>query len=178
MPVSAEDLKRRRIERMRLGQATSEIVTLPEAELRFALVPLTEREFDMGISYSASIEVDDNYGGAEARDRAQMHSDIFHAARTVEDLSVQYFSSIEAVKELDLEDINKITQMYVNMSLETSPTLDGLSDEDLDELKKASETIVWSELSGPRWIALKHYLLLTSPTLLMDKLSGSISTDS
>lgn len=178
MAITAEQIKARRIERMRLGQSTCQIINLPDAELRFALVPLTEEEFDMGIAYSASIDVEDNLGGAEKRDRAQMHSDIFHAARQVEDLNVKYFDSIEAVKQLDLEDINRITQMYVHMSIEVSPSLDGISEEELEELKKASGEIAWSELNGPQWIALKHYLLLTMPELLMAKLSGSTSIDS
>lgn len=178
MGVSREEIAKRRIERMRQGQEAGEIVDLVEAGLRFYLVPLSEREFDMGISFAASIEVEDNLGGAQARDRAQMHSDIFHASRSMSDIGKKFFDDIEAVKELDLADINYIAERYQMMALETSPTLDGLSDEELDELKKGFEAIEWKELNGPQWIALKRCLLLTLPTLLMDKLSGSTSTES
>jgi len=178
MGVSREEIQKRRIERMRQGQGAGEIVVLEESGLRFNIVPLTEREFDMGISYSASIDVEDNLGGAQARDRAQMHSDIYHAARVVEDLTTHYFDDIEAVKEIGLDELNYIGERYQMMALETSPTLDGLSDEEVAELKKAFEAIEWNELSGPQWIAVKRCLLLTLPTLLMDKLSGSTSTDS
>ena len=178
MGVSKDEIKKRRIERMRQGQNAGVIIGLEGTEMRFSLVPLTEREFDAGISYAASIEVEDNIGGAEKRDRAQMHSDIFHASRTIENLQSHYFEDIEAVKELDVAEINFIAENYAMMALETSPTLDGLSEEALQELKKSFGEIEWNELSGPQWIALKRCLLITLPMQLMDKLSGSTSTDS
>jgi hypothetical protein len=174
-------LKERKLARMRMGQESCEIVDIPsDPEMRVALVPLTEKEMQEGITAAAALHAPgDNMAAAILRDRHRQCCDMWHSARLTNDLQVKAFDSVEQMVEvLDNVDINVLGERYILMVDESSPAVDGLSDADLADLKKDFGTIPWSELSGKRWAAVKLCHSVLFPGQLLDRSLGSTSTSS
>lgn len=164
-----DDLREhRRLARMRLGQDAPDLIALKSApEIRVALVPLTEAEYELGLHAAAGLDVQDNAYGVEARDRLLQVNNLFHAVRDPNDTGKKLFESPEQLAtELENVDINHLTEMYGRLVDDSSPALEGLSDEDLDDLKKALETIDWNALSGKPWFHLKSFFLTLTPEQL------------
>jgi len=177
----AEQIREKnRLARMRLGQDAPDLVDLPaHPEIRVALVPLSERETQMGMIHGASLDVPDNSAGLQARNRAVAHCDLWNAMRDPADLNAKVFSSIdELVDELAPEEIDTLLDHLSALMDYSSPYGDGLTDELLETLKKASEAIEWNGLTGRRWAVVKLYLSVMSPELLQVSLYGSGSTES
>ena len=169
-----------RVTRMRLGQEAPEYPDLlAHPEIRVAMVPLAERDTQAGVIWAASLGFPDNAAGLQASNRAVVQSDVWHALRDPDDLSKKIFPSIEAMTdELGPEEIDHLADNLMTMMDYASPTVDGLTDKQLDDLKKASEKIEWNALSGRRWAITKLYLSIFAPELLAVSLSGSGSIDS
>lgn len=181
MSKLAEQIREKnRLARMRLGQDAPDLIDLPaHPEVRVAMVPLSERETQMGMIYGASLDVPDNSAGLQARNRAVAHSDLWNSLRDPADLNAKVFDSVEdLIDELAPEEIDILLDNLASLMDYSSPHGDGLTDEILDTLKKASETIEWSGLTGRRWAVVKLYLSVMSPELLQVSLFGSGSTES
>jgi hypothetical protein len=172
--------EKNRLARMRLGQEAPDLIELPaHPEIRVAMVPLSERETQMGMIYGASLDVPDNSAGLQARNRAVSHSDLWNSLRDPSDLNAKVFDSVEdLIDELAPEEIDILLDNLATLMDYSSPHGDGLTDEVLDHLKKASETIEWSGLTGRRWAVVKLYLSVMSPELLQVSLYGLGSTES
>lgn len=166
--------------RMRQGQDVGEPVTIPSMpHIRVALVPLTEGESQAGIVLAAQLDVMDNSAGFHARNRIALQSDIFHAAREMGDLSIKVFESMdEMIGLLDGSDIDVLADNLAVLMDYASPSVDGLSNEDLDALKKAFGETDWSALSGRQWAALKLACQALFPDLLRARSLGTSSIDS
>lgn len=170
----------RRIAKIRLGQAAPDFVPLKSnPDVRIALVPLTEAEYQQALEAAAMIDIPDNAYGIEVRDRtAQVHS-LYHAIREPGDPSKKVFSSVESMLDpengLEPIDINYLAEYYNRMIDFSSPTLEGLSDEQLDELKKALVTIDWSALSGKPWWHLRQFFMTLPAGVPLDN-SPSLSS--
>lgn len=174
-----------RLARMRMGQAAWEPITFPTMSdasgdpIRFAQVPLTEAETQQGVMLAAGLDVQENMAGYTARNRAAQVSDVWHSLRDPHDLSQKAFESIEEmVAELEPTDIDLAVDGLSILMDYASPSIDGLSDEVLDDLKVAFAETDWSALSGRRWAAVKLCCQHLLPELLQAKLSGSTSTES
>lgn len=174
-----------RFTRMRAGQMTCEFVEFPSVTtpsgdaLRVAQVPLTEYEAQQGVIAAANLEVADNFAGMTARNRAALLSDVWHSLREPSDLTRKAFESVEEMAQvLEPTDIDLASDSLTTLMDYASPAIDGLSDKDLVELKKAFAKIDWSALSGRRWAAVKQCCLILVPELLQAKLSGFSSTES
>jgi hypothetical protein len=168
-----------RLTRMRLGQEVGERVQIPSVEVGVLLVPLTEGESQQGLFAAAALEVPDNQAGLMARERAATISDVWHAVRDPGDATRKVFATPdEMVEELDPRDIDYLADQLVLIQSYASPALDGLSQEELNELKKAFGETDWSGLTGRRWAAVKLCCSILFPELLQVKLRGSSSTDS
>lgn len=162
---------------MRQGQDVGEPVTIPSMpSIRVQLVPLTEGESQAGIVLAAQLEVQDNAAGFHARNRIALQSDIFHAAREPGDLGIKVFESMEEmVEQLDGTDIDHLADNLAILMDYASPAIDGLSNEDLDDLKKAFGETDWSVLSGRQWAAVKLACQALFPDLLRVKSLGTSS---
>jgi hypothetical protein len=163
-----------RIQRMRLGQEAPVMAALPSRpEVRAALVPLTEGEHQQTLEAAASLEVGDNPYGIEMRDRAMQVATVFHALREPDNLKKKVYESIEQMVSdedvgLEFDDINKLNEEYLAMVDWSSPSLDGLDEEKLGELKKAFEMLDLSGLSGRAW----HHLKMFFSTITVEQLQG------
>lgn len=178
---SYEVLKERRAERMRLGKAVCEIVEfLSDPEIRLALVPLTDAEFQNSLVQAAQANVTEISSTHEVilRDRVQKCAIILSAARETDDLTKPFFESMLEVTSLDANDINHVFSYYEQMMEFSSPSLEDLSQADMDEIKKALEEVDWNGLSGRSWYAAKRFLLTLSPQQPPDNLFGSSQTQS
>lgn len=169
-----------RLTRMRLGQEAPEFPDLlAHPEVRVAMVPLVERETQASVIYAASLGYPDNAAGLQATNRAIVVHDVWQALRDPNNLDAKAFPTLEGmVDELAPEEIDHLGDFLVTLMDYASPALDGLTDEQLVVLKKASEKIDLSGLSGRRWAVTKLWLSVMSPELLAASLSGSGSTDS
>lgn len=175
--------KNSRISRMRLGQEVPHFADVPstrhgETPTRLVIVPLTEAEHHKGLAMAAAyqIEGDENTMNIELRDRYMQCCDLFHALRDPDDMTKLAFESpLEMLGVLEAGDINHLGEEYMIMADDSSPALDGLSDEQLEELKKALEALDWSALSGRPWAHLKSFFLTLSATQLRGSLPGSFS---
>jgi len=178
--VSAREAIRKegRLRRMRLGQDAPEFVSLiTNPEIRVALVPLTEAEYHIGLKAAMDLPAADNTQGMMLRDRWQQVTDVWNALREPHDPTKRVYESVEQmVAELEHTDINYLSDMYLRMVEDSSPALDGVTDEQIEELKKACLTIDWSVLSGRAWWHLKAFLSSLTPEQLQVKLPGSLST--
>jgi hypothetical protein len=168
-----------RLRRMRLGQEAPEFVNLrSNPEIRLALVPLTEAESEYGLKAAMTLPAEDNELGILYRDRWQQVCDLWNALREPHDVTNRiYETPQEMVEELETLDINYLSECYMRMLEDTTPSMDGVSDEQLEELKKAFVTIDWSVLSGKAWWHLKQCLFHLGQGQLKVKLPGSLSTE-
>ena len=163
----------RRIAKMRMGQEAPDFVTLrSNPEIRFALVPLTEREYQWTLDSAADIPAPENVYGVDLRDRTMQVTTLLYALRDPGNPEKRVFESLEQMldEELGLEptDINYLSECYQRMIDFSSPALDGLDDEQLDELKKALVTIDWNALSGKPWWHLKGVFMTLPAGLPLD----------
>jgi hypothetical protein len=176
---TAEILKdRRRLSRMRMGQDAPEYRALiSDPEIRVALVPMTEAEHEQGMKMAAQINLPDNEAALAYRDRWMQVCDLVHIIREPRDLKKKMFESPEELIEaLEVGDVNYLSEEYIMLVDQSSPHLDGLNDEQLEELKKAFSALDLSALSGRAWWLLKNFFLTISLMQLPVKLPGSFST--
>lgn len=165
---SFELFKEKRAERMRLGNAVCEIVDLlSQPDMRVALVPLTDAEFQNSLMAAAQANVTDLASTHEVfyRDRIQKCAIILASAREPDDLSKPFFETLQEVTEMDYMDINHLFSYYEQMIEFSSPKLENLSEEELSEIKKVLLEMDWSALSGGSWYAAKRFLSSLTPTL-------------
>jgi hypothetical protein len=166
-----------RLRRMRLGQDAPEFEYLrSNPEIRVALVPLTEAENEYSLKAAMQLPAEDNTQGLLYRDRWQQMCDLWQATREPHDIEKKVFESVEEMTtELEARDINYLSEAYMRMLDESTPLQDGVTDEQLEELKKAFVTIDWSVLSGKAWWHLKQCLSYLGQEPLKVKLPGSSS---
>jgi hypothetical protein len=178
--VSAREAikKEGRLRRMRLGQDAPEFVNLiTNPEIRVALVPLTEAEYHIGLKAAMDLPAADNAQGMMYRDRWQQVTDVWNSLREPHNPTQRVYESVEQmIAELEHTDINYLSDMYLRMVEDSSPMLDGVTEEQIEEIKKACLTIDWSVLSGRAWWHLKAFLSSLTPEQLQVKLPGSLST--
>lgn len=178
MGVREELRERTRLKRIRMGQEAPELVEIPSMpDVRVALVPLTEAESMQGLIRASAQNHGDNMAAAQIAAREAMLSDIWHAMRDPDDIGQRAFESVEAVKEtLEPSDVDHMIDQLTVLIDYASPSLDGLSDEEINNLKKAFVLIDWSALTGRRWSALRLCLSLLLPELLQARFSSTTST--
>ena len=180
MATTRERIKERRLERMRLGQAVCDYVTLPsDPEIRVCIVPLTEAQFRQVLEKVASVKLPDDMAGAAVKDRTLAQETLVRAIREEHDLTEPVYESVEDLMEdFDVIDVDHVIDCYNEMLDKSSPGLDGLSPEELERLKKALQAMDWSALSGSAWYAAKRFLSRISQVPLLDNSPGSTSTNS
>jgi hypothetical protein len=159
---------------MRLGQAVCEIIPLlSDPEIRVALVPLKEKEYQKSLSMVASLDLPETTPGADARDEIQKAEVLSYAIRETDNLDERiYMSGEELADDIEAHEINYIFDAYLEMVNQTSPAIDGLSEKDFETLKKVLKQMNWNELSGQQWYAAKRFLLSIFPNALQDNLLG------
>lgn len=171
------EYKERKLERLRLGQATCEFTELlSDPDTRIALVPLTEGEYSISLAEADKCLAGDNPAGLSLRDETQRQLVIFYAARQMGNLEIKFFDDVREVLELDAHDINHLYDVYLEMVAMNSPSMMGMSEDDFLALSSALPKIRWSELSGPQWYAAQRFLNSIRPHLLTASFSGSPST--
>lgn len=176
----SERIKERRLERMRLGQAVCDYVDLPsDPEIRLCIVPLTEAQYRQALEKVASVKLPDDMSGAAIKDRTLAVETLVRAIREEDNLSQQVYSTADELSEdLDVYDVDHVIDCYNEMVEKASPSIDGLSPEDLERLKKVLPTMDWNALSGSAWYAAKRFLSRISQVPLLDNSPGSTSTNS
>ena len=159
-----------RIARMRMGQEAPTLVSPPSApEVRIAMVPLLEHEHEKALTEAASLELPDNPYGIDRRDRTLQAATLFYSLRDPEDIEQMAFPNAQKMVEvLESADINHLLEEYSSMVDFSSPSIDGITDEQLDEIKKALTRIDLRGLYGKPWWHLKQFL----STLSVDQLPG------
>jgi hypothetical protein len=178
MSALSEQLKERRLSRMRLGKAVAEIrPLLSDPEIQLAIVPLTESEYLNCLTKTVALDLPDNIAGASMRDRHNTNELLVRALRDPEDLTKRPFSGVDELTEsLNVEDINFLMEAYWQMMAEVSPSVEMLSDADIEELKKVLGEIDWKGITGKQCYALKNFLSTLGLMLLPDNTPGSLST--
>jgi hypothetical protein len=178
MGRTGDQIKERRAARMRLGQATAEIVSLlSDPEMQVAIVPLTEGEYQKALDVAAAVDAPENTMGILAREERQKAEMLSYACREVDDFTQRAWNSGERLAEgLDQADVNHLWDIYMEMVSTISPSILGLGTEEFEAVKKALQTMDWNELSGTQWWALERFLLSISPILPTDSRPGSSST--
>ncbi len=179
--VSVKDkISERRIDRMRLGQAVCDFVPLTsDPEIRLAIVPLFEAEYLQALNAVAQTDAPDDLAGMQLRDRKQAQEILIRAIREPEDLTQRvYADADELMEQLTVGDIDELLDRYNEMCEQSSPRLEGIPDEEFENLKKVLQEMSWSDLSGRAWYAAKRFLSSISPSPLMDKSPGFTSTNS
>lgn len=163
-----------------MGQDTAEIVSIPSMpEIRVAQVPLTERESQAGIIRASLLEVQDNAAGLQARNRAAIESDVWNSLREPANPQTKVFDSIEDMTDqVQASDIDHLADNLMLLMSYASPAIDGLTDKELEELKKAFGETDWSALTGKRWAAVKLCVSTLFPELLQVRSLGSSLTES
>lgn len=171
-------LSRRRLARMRLGQATAEYVSLvSDPEVRIALVPLTEAEFQESFTDAAKLNVGDNIAGTMVRERRARVQQVWRSCRPTGDLGTYMFQTFEEFREsLTAADIDGLIDVYEEMTHDLSPSMEQISPEELELLKKALLEMDWNDLSGRSWYAAKRFLSSISLAQPTDRSPGSSST--
>lgn len=172
---TAEKIRERRLDRMRLGQTVGDVHQIPsDPEISVAIVPLTEAEYVQCLSITSSRGISEDISGAALRDRFNQAEVLLRACREPNDLETHMFESLEELTDvLEVTDINFLTDMYFEMSETSSPSMDEIPPEDLDDLKKALQEIDWNALSGRQWYALRRFLFSIMPELLQANSLGS-----
>lgn len=179
MASTAEKIRERRLERMRLGQAVCDFVPLiSDPESRLTIVPLTEAQYRQVLEKVAILDQPDNVAGMAVRDRVQAQEILVRAIREESDLTQRAYNDLdEMLEDLDQLDIDELFDRYQEMNEKASPSLEGISPKELVELKKLLQTMDWNALSGRAWYAAKRFLSEIIPTPLLDNSLGSTSTN-
>jgi hypothetical protein len=89
-----------------------------------------------------------------------------------------YSSTEEMLEDLEVADIDALIDGYNEMIAKSSPSLDGITEEEIEDLKKVFQTMDWNALSGRSWYAAKRFLSTISPEQLRDNSHGSTSINS
>lgn len=178
--ATRDRIRERRLDRMRLGQAVCSYVTLPsDPEIRLCIVPLTEAQYRQVLEKVSATESPDDLAGFQIKDRVQAEEIIVRSIREEHDLTERVYDSIdEMLEDLEQQDMDHLFDEYNEMIEKASPSLEGISDEELENLKKALQTMDWNDLSGSAWYAAKRFLSRISPSPLLDNSVGSISIPS
>lgn len=174
-----EEIKTRKLDRMRLGQAVCEIVEIPSVpEVRVGVVPLTDAEAQMALDEAARVETADNIAGLMLRDHVQKVAQLAFAIRDPQDLSKRvYRTGKELQEDLDETDVNYIFDTYMELTENSNPAIEQIDPVEFEHLKKVLQEMDWNELSGRSWFAAKRFLgALNRDKLLPDSLLGSTST--
>jgi hypothetical protein len=177
---TAEKLKERKLDRMRLGQAACDIVPLvSDPEIRVALVPLTEAEYLRSLELAAALATYENRIGLEFRERHQTAQIVWMATREPDNLKNKVWESAEAMMgDIEFHDINHLFDHYLEMVDQSSPAIDGVPPEDFEALKKVLQEISWNDLTGRQWYAAKRFLGSISNLLPPDRSHGFSLTKS
>lgn len=177
METTRDKIRQRRLDRMRLGQAVCDYVTLTsDPEIRLCIVPLTEAEYLQVLEKVRDVPADDNLPGMAIRDRTTAQEILVRAIREESDLSTRVYNDVEdMLEDLEVSDIDDVYDAYMEMTARSSPALDGIPDEEFDELKKLLLAMDWSVLTGRSWYALKRFLSTITPSPLLDNSPGSTS---
>lgn len=174
--TTLDKIKQRRIERMRAGQATAELIKLPsDNEIRVALVPLLESEYDQALRATVAMSEDmvENVASASLMDRHEKREVICRAIRDPEDYSKRLFTNVQEMMELlHPSDISHLFDAYVEMSMDVSPDVRSLTDEEIDYLKKVCENLNWRGLSGKQLYNFNRFLLTLTPDQLLGRSPG------
>jgi hypothetical protein len=165
---------------MRLGQAVCDYVTLiSDPDQRLCIIPLTEAEYRRVLEKVANLTATDDLAGLAMRDRKQVEEILVHAIREESDLTERVFQNVEEMNEvLEVADIDQLIDAYNEMMEKSSPALDMIPVHEIENVKKALQTMDWNALSGRSWYALKRFLSTVMPSPLLDNFAGSISTNS
>ena len=176
--TTRDKIKERRLARMRSGQSTCDFVVLPsDPEIRLAIVPLTEADYRNVLEKVAAVPAGDDLAGVQIKDRVQAQEILVRAIREEGDLTQRVYNEVEEMNEdLEIHDIDHAIDCYNEMVFQSSPSLDGIPPEELENLKKALQEMDWSALSGRSWYAAKRFLGTIMPSPLLDKSPGSSST--
>jgi hypothetical protein len=180
MTDTMEKIRERRLDRMRLGQAVCDYVTLPsDDEIRLCIVPLTEAEYLQALEKVRDTKANDDLPGMAIRDRVQSQEILVRSIREEDDLTQKVYASVEEMLEsLEVADIDELIDKYNEMTAISSPALDGIPEGEFQDLKKRLQTMDWSALSGRSWYAAKRFLSTITPSPLLDNSLGSTSTNS
>lgn len=180
MSATAEKIKELRFNRMRLGQAVGEIVSLPsEPSISFAIVPLTEAEHEQALQVITDMAVPDNIVGAMRIERRSQSEGLYRALRNPEKLEDRAFDSWqEMIDSLEIGDINVLHDTLMEISETDNPSPGEFTEEELDEIKKFLAGVDLNAQSGKQWYALKRYLSSLGQTLLPASSLGSTSINS
>ena len=179
-----EEIKKRRLERMRLGQAVCDYVVLPsDNETRVAIVPLTESDYLNALQQVASMKISDDLAGLALRDRMQAQLVLTYAIRYPNDLTKRVYDSREQLINtenggLEQIDLDECFSCYQEMIATASPAIDGIPPDEFENLKKALQEMDWNALSGRQWYAAKRFLSAISPQPLLGNSPGFGSTSS
>jgi hypothetical protein len=175
-----ERIRERRLERMRLGQAACDFVVLPsDPEIRVAIVPLTEADYRNVLEKVSKLNTSDDLAGIQIKERVQAEEILVRAIREEHDLQTRVYDNIEELLEdFEVHDIDHAIDVYNEMVEKSSPSLEGIPEEELENLKKVLQAMDWSDLSGSAWYAAKNFLSRISPQLLQARSVGSTSTSS
>lgn len=180
MASTAETIKERRLDRMRLGQAVCDYVTLiSDPEIRLAIVPLTEAEYLQALEAVSKVNAPADVSGMQIRDRRQVQEITVRAVREDGDLVTRVWNTVsEMMASLDVADIDQIFDAYQEMAEKSSPSMEGLTGEDFENLRQAFLEMEWNELSGRAWFAFKRFLSTVIPQPLLGNSLGSGLTNS
>jgi hypothetical protein len=175
-----EKMKELRFDRMRLGSAVMELADVPSMpELRVALVPITEADYDRSLEMASVITAPENQAGWLRRDRRANVETLLAACRDPNNIEERVFKNVDEIRELlEVSDINYLTDRYLEMTAQSSPSLDMFSPEDMEAAKKVLQEIDWNELSGAAWYRLRRFLSELGPTVPLDRWRGFSSTPS
>jgi len=165
---------------MRLGQAACDYVDLrSDPEIRLCIVPLTEAQYVQVLAKVVDTKASDDLPGLAMRDRVQANEILVRAIREEDDLTQRVYNNIEdMLEDLEVQDIDALIDGYNEMMATASPSLEGIPQQEMDELKKILQTMDWNALSGRSWYAAKRFLSTISPELLQVNSPGSSSTNS
>jgi hypothetical protein len=176
--TTLQRIKERRLDKMRLGQATCEVMPLPsDPEVRIALVPLLESEYMLTLQKAAAKDFPESQAGLTALEEWQRSELLALAIREVENLEKRVFESANELQStLEVADINNAWDLYLEMVNTQSPAIEQIPEEEFNEIKKVLSEIRMSELSGIQWYALMRFLRSILPNLLTANSLGSSST--
>jgi hypothetical protein len=176
--TTRDKIKERRLARMRSGQSTCDFVNLPsDPEIRVAIVPLTEADYRNVLEKVAAVPSGDDLAGVQIKDRVQSEEILVRAIREEHDLTQRIYDDVsELLEDFEIHDIDHAIDVYNEMVYQSSPSLDGIPPQELENLKKSLQEMDWNALSGSAWYAARRFLSAVMPSPLLDKLPGSSST--
>lgn len=148
------------LQKIKSGKKNYKIIKFPGTDENVAIVLLSSDETTMAKLKADEFNKKNNITDEIYLDKSIQEYIIFYALRDPEDLNKKVAESIDELKQsITVNDLAYLMIEYTNLSNETNPLINSLTEEMFEELKKTLEKTSLKDLNGESLLSLRNFLM-------------------